>query len=189
MCAEVGGEGRVERNDPAARMFNEHAAFVSVTAPDHPTSWPASKGRVMGSVTSSEAKEEHTMKRNMRRIVLLGAMLALVGVLVIGSAACAQGPDGGVRTRGQQTVMQQEQVQNQVGTRTQAQLRSADLQWRYRFSACRDAFPVSWGGCTSEGCRYGPGDGTGPIGGGQFGPGPYGKCIDLNGNGICDCRE
>jgi hypothetical protein len=44
-----------------------------------------------------------------------------------------------------------------------------------------------------SGNTYGPGDGSGPIGGGQFGPGPSGpkgpKCIDLNQNGICDCLE
>jgi hypothetical protein len=37
-----------------------------------------------------------------------------------------------------------------------------------------------------NGRQYGPGDGTGPIGGGGFGPG---ECVDLDGNGVCDCQE
>ncbi len=37
------------------------------------------------------------------------------------------------------------------------------------------------------GSSYGPGDGSGPLGGGQFGPGPF--CVDANHNGICDCKE
>jgi len=83
------------------------------------------------------------MKHNIRHIVLLSVVLALIGVLVISSAAFAAG--GGSQAHA--------------------------------------------GAYSQNGSTYGPGDGTGPIGDGQFGPGPYGKCIDLNQNGICDCRE
>ena len=47
--------------------------------------------------------------------------------------------------------------------------------------------PSGAGAYTPNGAGYGPGDGTGPIGGGQFGGGP--RCVDLNLNGICDCLE
>jgi hypothetical protein len=83
------------------------------------------------------------MKHNIRHIVLLSLVLALIGVLVISSAAFAAG--GGSQAHA--------------------------------------------GAYSQNGNAYGPGDGTGPIIGGQFGPGPYGKCIDLNQNGICDCKE
>ena len=87
------------------------------------------------------------MKHNIRHIVLLSVALALIGVLVISSAAFAAG--GGSQAHA--------------------------------------------GAYSQNGNTYGPGDGTGPIGGGQFGPGPQGpqgpKCIDLNNNGICDCKE
>lgn len=87
------------------------------------------------------------MKHNIRRIVLLGAILALIGVLVMGSAAFAAGG----------------------GTQAHA------------------------GAYSQNGNTYGPGDGDGPIIGGQFGPGPQGpqgpKCIDLNNDGICDCQQ
>jgi hypothetical protein len=82
------------------------------------------------------------MKHNIRHIVLLSVVLALIGVLVISSAAFASG--GG---------------QAHAGASSQ------------------------------NGNTYGPGDGTGPIGGEQFGPGPFGKCLDANGDGICDCQQ
>jgi hypothetical protein len=82
------------------------------------------------------------MKHNIRHIVLLSVVLALIGVLVISSAAFAAG-----------------------GSQAHA------------------------GAYSQNGNTYGPGDGTGPIGDGQFGPGPNGNCIDLNQNGICDCQE
>jgi hypothetical protein len=83
------------------------------------------------------------MKHSIRRIVLLSAVLALIGALIISSAAFAA--PGGSQVRA--------------------------------------------GAYSQNGNTYGPGDGTGPIGGGQFGPGPLGKCVDLNQNGICDCLE
>jgi hypothetical protein len=83
------------------------------------------------------------MKHNIRHLVLLSVVLALIGVLVISSAAFAAG--GGSQ--------------------------------------------VHAGAYSQNGNTYGPGDGTGPMPGGQFGPGPFGKCIDLNHNGICDCKE
>ena len=87
------------------------------------------------------------MKHNIRHIVLLSVVLALIGVLVISSAAFAAG--GGSQAHA--------------------------------------------GAYSQNGNTYGPGDGTGPIDGEQFGPGPQGpqgpKCIDLNNNGICDCKE
>ena len=87
------------------------------------------------------------MKHNIRHIVLLSVVLALIGVLVISSAAFAAG-------RRQSGAVRAHHSQN--------------------------------------GNTYGPGDGTGPIGGrGRFGPGPraVGKCLDLNGDGICDCQQ
>jgi len=86
------------------------------------------------------------MKHNIRHIVLLSVVLALIGVLVISSAAFAAG--GGSQVRA--------------------------------------------GASSQSGNTYGPGDGTGPIGGEQFGPGPggpYGKCLDADGDGICDCQQ
>ena len=82
------------------------------------------------------------MKHNIRHIVLLSVVLALIGVLVISSAAFAAGGS-----------------QAHAGTYSQ------------------------------NGNTYGPGDGTGPLPGGQFGPGPFGKCLDANGDGICDCQQ
>ena len=52
-----------------------------------------------------------------------------------------------------------------------------------------DGSQARQGTYTQNGATYGPGDGTGPIGGGQFGPGPHGTCVDSNNNGICDCQE
>jgi hypothetical protein len=82
------------------------------------------------------------MKHNIRHIVLLSVVLALIGVLVISSAAFAA-----------------------------------------------DGSQAHAGPSSQNGNTYGPGDGTGPIGGGQFGPGPLGKCLDANGDGICDCQQ
>ena len=98
------------------------------------------------------------MERNVRRIIMLGAVLALIGMLVISTGALAKGPDGAAQTQTQ--TRSQAQAQVQLGSQA-----------------------------ARNGEGYGPGDGTGPIGGGQFGPGPYGKCLDEDGNGICDCRE
>ena len=86
------------------------------------------------------------MKHNIRRIVLLSAVLALIGALVISSAA---------------------------------------------FAACGGS-QAHAGTSSQNGNTYGPGDSTGPIGGEQFGPGPggpYGKCLDADGDGICDCQQ
>ena len=83
------------------------------------------------------------MKHNIRHIVLLSVVLALIGVLVISSAAFAAGGDSQAHA----------------------------------------------GASNQNGNTYGPGDGTGPIGDGQFGPGPFGKCLDANGDGICDCQQ
>ncbi len=51
------------------------------------------------------------------------------------------------------------------------------------------AFAAGPGAVTQSqhGNTYGAGDGTGPIGGGQFGSGPH--CVDANANGVCDCQE
>jgi hypothetical protein len=84
----------------------------------------------------------------MKRILMLGLVLALLGVMVISSAAFAKGPCGD-------------------GDGSQAHL----------------------GAANQHGETYGPGDGTGPKPGGEYGPGPYGTCQDLNDNGICDCKE
>jgi hypothetical protein len=76
----------------------------------------------------------------MKRILMLSLVLALLGAMVISTAAFAAGPWGSA-------------------------------------------------GGSQNGATYGPGDGTGPIGGGAFGPGPRETCVDLNNNGICDCKE
>ena len=41
------------------------------------------------------------MKHNVRRIIMLSAVLALIGLLVMGTAAFAQGPDGATQARSQ----------------------------------------------------------------------------------------
>ncbi len=130
-----------------------------------------------------------TVRRTaMRRIVTLSATLALIGLLVISTAALAKGPEGATQARTQ--ARSGDRTQTQLQTRTQSHDR---LQLRLQDGSC--------GTCTGSGSQaqngtqaqngngYGPGDGTGPIGGGGFGPGPKGQCIDLNENGICDCQE
>ena len=52
-----------------------------------------------------------------------------------------------------------------------------------------DGSQARQGATAQNGATYGPGDGTGPIGGEQFGPGPHGTCADSNNNGICDCQD
>jgi hypothetical protein len=52
-----------------------------------------------------------------------------------------------------------------------------------------DGSQARQGATAQNGATYGPGDGTGPIGDEQFGPGPKGTCADLNNNGVCDCKE
>ena len=83
------------------------------------------------------------MKHNIRHIVLLSVVLALIGVLVISSAAFAAG--GGSQAHA--------------------------------------------GAYSQNGSTYGPGDGAGPIGDRHFGPGPFGKCLDADGDCICDCQQ
>lgn len=52
-----------------------------------------------------------------------------------------------------------------------------------------------WGAGEGNGSGYGPGDGSCPCDGEGYGPGSGaggkgpGTCTDLNHNGICDCRE
>jgi len=137
------------------------------------------------------------MKGRLSRIVVFGAVLALIGALVAGSAL-AKGPDGAYQTRtqagaGDSTQVQERdrtQAQEQDQTRTQ-QRDGVQIQDRDRLCGdCGgDGSQVRAGEGEQEGNAYGPGDGTGPIGGGQFGPGPFGPCVDLNQNGICDCKE
>jgi hypothetical protein len=52
-----------------------------------------------------------------------------------------------------------------------------------------DGSQARQGATAQNGATYGPGDGTGPTPGGQYGPGPNGTCADLNNNGVCDCQE
>jgi hypothetical protein len=55
------------------------------------------------------------------------------------------------------------------------------------FAAGPAGSQVQAGTHNQYGQSYGPGDGSGPLGGGQFGSGPH--CVDANHNGICDCKE
>jgi type II secretory pathway pseudopilin PulG len=126
------------------------------------------------------------MNRKLRRTFLLSAVLALVGVLVLSSAALAQGPDGSAKTRNQQQAQVQLQVQQQAQDQLEAQQRTRTTTGE---QPCCDGSQIRAGATGDNGNTYGPGDGTGPITGGQFGPGPRGKCLDLDGDGICDCRE
>jgi hypothetical protein len=100
------------------------------------------------------------MKRNVHRIIMLGAVLALVGALVISSAALAKGPDGAVQQQVQTRNQTQEKARTQTQTQAQVQLSSQER----------------------NGEGFGPGDGDCPLGGGRFGPGPFG-------NGTCDCKQ
>jgi hypothetical protein len=52
-----------------------------------------------------------------------------------------------------------------------------------------DGSQARQGATAQNGATYGPGDGTGPVGREQFGPGPHGTCADANNNGVCDCQE
>ena len=136
------------------------------------------------------------MKSKVSRIVVFGAVLALIGALVIGSAALAQGSDGAYQARTQAAAgdTTQAQERNQAGTQDQTQTRERDgIQTQDRDRLCgdcaSDGSQVRAGEGEQGGNTYGPGEGEGPIGGGQFGPGPFGTCVDLNENGICDCKE
>jgi hypothetical protein len=218
------------------------------------------------------------MKRNVRRVIVSGAALALAGVLALGAGAFAKGPDGGsgvqvqersgtqteqaaqarthesTQTQNQESTQMQTQPSNgtvafcsgncdgrqerngqtngngngegsgpgqycncpdvtqdglcvcatgsaagdqaQVQKQTQQHMQmSATTQTQAHNQAklaCSGDFDASQernGQATRNGKVYGPGDGSGPIGGEQFGPGPKGQCLDADGNGVCDCKE
>ena len=122
------------------------------------------------------------MERNSRRIIMFCAVLVLIGMLVISTSALAKGPDGANQAA--------TQTRSQIAASTQAQ---AQVQVRSQAgpgcTASCDGSQEHNGQYSRSGQTYGPGDGTGPIGGGQFGPGPYGKCLDVDNDGICDCQE
>ena len=61
------------------------------------------------------------MKQNVRRIVLLSVVLALVGALVLSSAVFARGLEGAGTTPNQPVSQQQVQAQNQVQVQQQEQ--------------------------------------------------------------------
>jgi hypothetical protein len=145
------------------------------------------------------AKEGSNMRDNVRRIVVLSAVVALVGLLLFNTVALAKGPDGATQTRTQTRAGDAGQTRTQaraddagqaLQTRTQAQDR---LQIRLTDGPCSacsgDGGQVQNSAQIQNGSGFGPGDGTGPIGGGSFGPGPEDKCLDVDKNGICDCQE
>ncbi len=124
------------------------------------------------------------MKRDARRMVMLSVTLALIGLLVISTAAFANGPDGAAQTRTQARTGDAMQIQLQSRTQSHDRLQDGTCM------SCGAAGSQAQNGTQAQnGSGYGPGDGTGPIVGGSFGPGPQGQCIDLNGNGVCDCQE
>jgi hypothetical protein len=139
-----------------------------------------------GQITT--AKEKRHMKRNLRRIVMLSATLALIALLVVSTAAFAKGPDGATQTRTQ--VRAVDATQTHLGTTTQSHDRIQLHQADGTCLSCTGTGSQAQNGAQAQnGSGYGAGDGTGPIGGGSFGPGPNGQCLDLNENGICDCQE
>jgi hypothetical protein len=222
------------------------------------------------------------MKRKVRRVIVLGAVLALAGVLAFGAGAFAKGPDGGGNAQtqersGTQTeqatqarTQESAQTQNQESTQTQTQERvqtqvnsgtgaschgdcdgsqersgqtggngegsgpgqycncpdvtqdglcvcamgpasgdqaqvqkQAQQQTQVSAKMRTQVYSQAKLSCTGDcdgsqerngqasrkGKVYGPGDGSGPIGGEQFGPGPKGQCLDADENGVCDCQE
>ena len=78
-------------------------------------------------------------------------------------------------------------AQRQAQAQNQLQVQStAGPGQQHPCSDC-DGSQAQEGKACQNGNIYGPGYGTGPIGCGLFGPGPYEKCLDQD--GICDCRE
>jgi len=95
------------------------------------------------------------------------------------------------QAQNQVQVQQQAQAQNQAQRQAQAQNQlqvqsTAGPGQQHPCSDC-DGSQAQEGKACQNGNIYGPGYGTGPIGCGLFGPGPYEKCLDQD--GICDCRE
>jgi hypothetical protein len=128
------------------------------------------------------------MRRNVRRIVLVSAVVALVGLLLVSTVALAKGPDGATkaRTQARSGDAGQAQLQTQTQSPDRLQLRLADG----TCSTCSGTgTQVRSGAQVQNGDGFGPGDGTGPIPGGSFGPGPKGQCLDVDNDGICDCQE
>ena len=70
------------------------------------------------------------MERNVHRIITLGAVLALVGVLALGASAFARGPDGGSQAqtheRTQTETQEYTQTQTQEHTQTRTQVHSQE---------------------------------------------------------------
>ncbi len=98
-----------------------------------------------------------------------------------------------VQVQQQAQAQNQTQQQNQVQVQRQAQAQNqlqvqstAGPGQQHPCSDC-DGSQAQEGKACQNGNIYGPGYGTGPIGCGLFGPGPYEKCLDQD--GICDCRE
>jgi hypothetical protein len=128
------------------------------------------------------------MKHNVRHIAMFSVVLALVAMLVVSTAALAKGPDGGSGTRTQ--LQTRDTGQTQLQTRPQTQDRVQLHLHDGTCSTCSSSgSQVQSGSPAQNGSGNGAGDGTGPIGGGSFGPGPKGTCIDADHDGICDCQE
>ena len=130
------------------------------------------------------------MERNVHRIITLGAVLALVGVLALGASAFAKGPDGGSQAqtheRTQTETQEPTQTQTQEHTQTQTQVHSqADASCT---GSC-DGSQERNGQYSRNGEAYGVGNGTGPTEGEQFGPGPNCRCLDADHAGICVCAK
>jgi hypothetical protein len=123
------------------------------------------------------------MRRNVRRVMMSGTMVALVAILLMSTGALAKGPDGATQARAGEAG-------KALQTRTQSQERAQVRVTASVCSTCSGAGSQARNGAQVQiGDGYGLGDGTGPVPGGSFGPGPKGKCLDLDKDGICDCRE
>ena len=77
--------------------------------------------------------------------------------------------------------------QRQARAQNQLQVQSTAGPGQQHLCSDCDGSQAQEGKACQNGNIYGPGYGTGPIGCGLFGPGPYEKCLDQD--GICDCRE
>ncbi len=117
----------------------------------------------------------------MKPVLMAGTLVALVAVLLMSSSALAKGPDGAAQSRTQTRARDDGQAAVQVRAQSQerVQVRQADVVGVQVPSVAQ----------VQNGDGHGAGDGTGPIIGGSFGPGPNGKCLDVDNDGICDCRE
>ncbi len=65
------------------------------------------------------------MKRHARRMVMLSVTLALIGLLVISTAAFAKGPDGAAQTRTQARTGDATQIQLQSRTQSHDRLQGS----------------------------------------------------------------